>query len=87
MIQAQHRRVWLLIATIAIAIALVALLVPHGNSGDAGAWLAVLPILLVVGTIAPLSLLSPMAYMYLGRTPDAPVLPESFQRPPPIWLG
>jgi len=87
MIQTQHRRVWLLIAAIAIAIALVALLVPHSNSGDAGAWLAVLPILLFVGVISPLSLLSPMAYMYLGRTPDAPVLPASFQRPPPIRLG
>jgi hypothetical protein len=87
MIQAQHRRVWLLIAAIAIAIALVALLVPHGNSSDAGAWLAVLPILLFVGVISPLSLLSPMAYIYLGRTPDAPVLPASSQRPPPIRLG
>jgi hypothetical protein len=87
MIHAQHRRPWLLIAAIAIAIALVALLVPHGNSGDAGAWLALLPILLFVGVISPLSLLSPMAYIYLGRTPDAPVLPASFQRPPLILLG
>lgn len=87
MIHAQHRRVWFLIAAIAIAIALGALLVPHGNSGDAGAWLALLPILLFAGVISPLSLLSPMAYMYLGRTPDAPLLPASFQRPPPVRLG
>jgi hypothetical protein len=87
MIQSQQRRVWFLIAAVAIMAALALLLVPHGNSGDAGAWLAVLPILLFVGVISPLSLLSPMAYMYLGRTPSAPVLPASFQRPPPIWLG
>ena len=82
-----NRRGWALVAAIAIAIALVALLIPHGNSADAGAWLALLPILLFVGVISPLSLLSPMAYMYLGRTPDSPFLPASFQRPPPIRLG
>ncbi len=87
MTQGWHRRRWALVAVIAIVIALAALLVPHANSGDAGAWLAVLPILLFVGMISPLSLLSPMAYMYLGRTPSAPVLPVSFQRPPPIRLG
>jgi len=87
MIQTKHRRIWLVVAAIAIVIALAALMVPHGNSGDAGAWLAILPLLLFIGVISPLSLLSPMAYMYLGRTPDAPVLPATFQRPPPIRLG
>jgi hypothetical protein len=81
-----HRRRWALVAAIAIVIALAALLVPHASSGDAGAWLAVLPLLLFVGVISPLSLLSPMAYMYLGRTSGAPVLPAIFQRPPPIRL-
>jgi ABC-type transport system involved in cytochrome bd biosynthesis fused ATPase/permease subunit len=87
MTQGWHRREWALVAAIAILMALALLLVPHGNSGDAGAWLAVLPILLFFGVISPLSLLSPMAFMYLGRTPDAPALPASFQRPPPIQLG
>jgi hypothetical protein len=87
MTQGWNRRGWALVAAIAILAALALLLVPHGNSGDAGAWLALLPILLFVGVISPLSLLSPMAYIYLGRTPDAPVLPASFQRPPPILLG
>jgi hypothetical protein len=82
----RQRRVWTLIAAIAIGVALVALLVPHSNSGD-GPWLAVLPLLLFAGFISPLSLLSPMAYLYLGRTADAPALPSSFQRPPPILLG
>jgi len=86
MTREQNQRAWLMIAVIAIVIALVGLLVPHGHSGDAGIWLAILP-LLFVGMISPLSLLSPMAYMYLGRTPDAPPLPASFQRPPPIRLG
>lgn len=86
MIQNRHRRGWLLIAAIAIGVALVFLLVPHAHGGDNGAWLAILP-LLFVGVISPLSLLPPMAYMYLGRTPDAPVLPTSFQRPPPYRLA
>lgn len=78
---------WVLIAAIAIGVALVLLLVPHGHSGDAGAWLAILPILLFAGVISPLSLLSPLAYMYLGRAPNAPLLPALFQRPPPVRLS
>ena len=84
--ETRHQRVWLLVAAIAILTALVFLLVPQVHSGNAGAWLAILPILFV-GVISPLSLFSPMAYMYLGRTPDAPVLPASFQRPPPFTIA
>lgn len=84
--ETRHQRAWLLVAAIAILTALVFLLVPQVHSGNAGAWLAILPILFV-GVISPLSLFSPMAYMYLGRTPDAPVLPASFQRPPPFRLA
>jgi len=87
MTQQWHRRGWALVAVIAIMAALVLLLVPHGHSADAGAWLAILAILPFAGVISPLSLLSPMAYIYLGRAPSAPVLPASFQRPPPIRLG
>ena len=82
----RYQRAWILVAAIAILTALALLLAPHGHSGDAGAWLAVLPILFV-GMISPLSLLSPLAFAYLGRTPDAPVLPVSFQRPPPSRLA
>jgi len=82
----QHRRGWALIAAIAIVAALVFLLIPHGHTGDAGAWLAILPILFV-GVISPLSLLPPLTAAYEGRTPDAPVLPAAFQRPPPFRLA
>ncbi len=87
MTQKRQQQAVLLIAAIAIVAALALLMVPHGNSGGDGAWLAILPVLLCFGVISPLSLLSPLAYMYLGRTIDAPVLPALFQRPPPILRG
>jgi predicted membrane metal-binding protein len=86
MTENRQQRGWILIAAIAIGIALVALIALHAQTGDAGAWAAILPILFV-GIISPLSLLSPLAFVYLGRTPDAPALPASFQRPPPFTLA
>ena len=86
MIQSHLRRGWILIAAIAIGSALVLLLLPHAHSADAGAWLAILPILFA-GVISPLSLLSPLAYFYAGRTPETPALTVSFQRPPPFRLA
>ena len=86
MIRDRQRRMCLLIAAIAIGIALVCLLIPHSQSGDGADWLAILP-LVFVGFISPLSLLAPLAYEYVGRVPDAPVLPASFQRPPPFRLA
>jgi hypothetical protein len=85
-LQNQHRQRWILIAAIAIGVALVLMMVPHTDSGNAGAWAAILP-LLFVGVISPLSLLPRLAFEYVGRTPDAPVLPASFQRPPPFPLA
>jgi len=82
----RHWRGWGLVAVIAIMAALAVMLVPQSHAGDAGEWLAILP-LQFVGVISPLSLLSPLAYVYLGRLPDAPVLPVSFQRPPPSRLA
>lgn len=84
--QRSQIRGWLLIALIAIAVAVVSLLVLHAQQADNGALVAILP-LLFVGIISPLSLLSPLAFFYLGRTPDAPALPASFQRPPPFQLA
>ncbi len=85
MIQNRQRRIWFLIAAIAIGIALICLLLPHGHSSSAD-WVAILP-LVVVGVISPLSLFAPLAYEYLGRVPDAPALPALFQRPPPFRIA
>ena len=82
MMQNRQRRGWILIAAIAIGIALVCLLIPHGNAGSADL-AAILP-LLFVGLISPLSLFSPLADGYVGRAPEAPALPVLFQRPPPF---
>jgi hypothetical protein len=86
MIQNQQKRGWILLAAIAIGFAIVLLMIPHGHSTGDADWLAILPIFFV-GIISPLSLLSPLAYIYTGRTPDAPALPASFQRPPPFRLA
>lgn len=86
MIRREHRWGWLLVAAIAIGVVLLALLVPHGHGGDNATWLAILP-LFFAGVISPLSLLCPLAFVYLGHTPDAPALPASFQRPPPLALA
>ena len=61
---------------------------PTALSGGAGSgvWTAVLPVLFV-GLVAPLSLVSPQFALSLGRTPSAPALPFSFQRPPPPFLS
>lgn len=83
MFRNKYRRAWLLIAALAIGAALVLMLVPHAHDADNGAWLAILP-LLFLGVISPLSLLSPLAFEYAGRAPEAPALPISFQRPPPF---
>jgi hypothetical protein len=82
----RQRRIWALVAAIVIVAALLLMLVPHAHSADGGAWLAILP-LLFAGAISPLSLLSPLAYEYLSRTPNAPALPARFQRPPPFALA
>jgi hypothetical protein len=56
------------------------------SAGSSGVWTAVLPVLFV-GLVAPLSLVSPRFGLSLDRTPSAPALPFSFQRPPPPFLS
>jgi len=85
MMRVLRERGWLLIAAMAIAVVLVFLLAPHAHGIDGGAWMAILPIFFA-GVISSLSLLSPLGVVYLGRVPDSPVLPVSFQRPPPFRL-
>jgi len=80
-----ERRGWVLVAAIAIGIALLCLLALHAHSADSG-WLAILP-LAFAGIISPIALLPRIAFLYLGPTPAAPLLPASFQRPPPCTLA
>ena len=56
----------------------------HG--ADSGAWTAMLPVLFV-GLVSPLNLLSPKSVLCIGRSPAAPALPASFQRPPPSQIA
>jgi hypothetical protein len=51
------------------------------NAGS-GSWLAMLPVFFI-GLIAPLALHSAPSTHSLGRGPAEPLLPASFQRPPP----
>ncbi|MGA9583708.1 MAG: hypothetical protein WBQ95_00190 [Terracidiphilus sp.] len=82
----REQRAWFWIAIAAIVIALVALLVPHGHSTDAPAWMALLPAFFV-GLLVPFGLLPLVAVLSLGHTPEVPSLAASFQRPPPFRLA
>jgi ABC-type arginine/histidine transport system permease subunit len=86
MIQNRQWRGWIPVAAIAIGVALALLLALNVHSGDAGALVAILP-LFFVAIISPLSLLPALAFVYVGRVPEAPALPASFQRPPPFTLA
>ena len=78
------KRAWFWIAVASIAIAVIALLVPHtGNTADHYAWLALLPVFFV-GLLSPLKLEPLSAWLSLEHAPEAPSLAPSFQRPPPF---
>ena len=81
----QHRG-WFLIGLLAISVALLLMLVPHGHGADHGGLLAILP-LLFVGVISPLTLFPAIVPSYASRIPEAPARPSSFQRPPPFHRG
>jgi|SRR5580698_253276 hypothetical protein len=55
---------------------------PIFHAAGTGTWLAVLPVLFI-GLVSPLSLASAASTRCLGHAPAAPLLPASFQRPPP----
>ena len=82
----RQQRAWYWIAIAAIVIALVALLVLHGHSTDAPAWMALLPAFFV-GLLVPFSLLPLLPVLSLGHMPETPSLAPSFQRPPPFRLA
>jgi len=86
MIGLKQRRALFLVAMIAIGIALVLLMIPSSHAGSDGAWIPLIPLILV-GMISPLGLLSALAFLYAGRTPEAPALAAAFQRPPPFRLA
>ena len=52
------------------------------RDASSGTWMAMLPVFFV-GLVAPLNLCSAASFRHLGQTPAAPLLPSSFQRPPP----
>jgi hypothetical protein len=79
----RRQRAWFWIAVAAIAIAVLALLIPHGSTTDALAWMALLPAFFV-GLLVPFSLLPLLPVLSLGHAHNAPSLAPSFQRPPPF---
>jgi hypothetical protein len=83
MTKLQHRRAWFWIAAVVLLAAFMLSLVPHANSGHAADLLAFLPVFFV-GLISPLILLGPVVPLALGCVHDAPLLPSTFQRPPPF---
>ena len=80
----RHQRAWFWIAVAAIAIALIVLIVPHGSSTDAPAWMALLPALFV-GLLVPFRLLPLRPVLTLDHSHQEPSLAPSFQRPPPFF--
>jgi hypothetical protein len=79
----RQKRAWLWIAIAAIAIALLALLVPTNHNCAQPDWLALLPVFFV-GLIAPFSVLVPLAARSHNPAPRTPTLTPAFQRPPPF---
>jgi hypothetical protein len=84
--QFRQQRAWFWIAAIAVLASIILLMVLHADSAHAGDLLAILP-LLFVGFISPLTFFVSVAHRELGYIPDAPKLPSTFQRPPPIRRG
>jgi hypothetical protein len=52
---------------------------------DSGSRARMLPVQFV-GLVSPLNVLSPRSVLCIGRAPATPLLPFSFQRPPPSTL-
>jgi hypothetical protein len=50
-----------------------------------GMWMAILPVFFI-GLVSPLTLLSAASIRGLYQAPAAPLLPASFQRPPPLFI-
>jgi len=59
---------------------------PASHDRLPGTWLTMLPVLFV-GLVSPLNQQPPGSLLRLGGMPSAPLLPKSFQRPPPAQLA
>ena len=86
MFRNRQKRTWLLIASIAVGIALVLMLIPHGHSANSAAWLAILPILILWTLSFPAQPLF-TACLRIGHPSEALTAPALFQRPPPSPLA
>jgi hypothetical protein len=84
MIQYRDRRVWLLIAVIAIGVVLLLALIPHAHSGSIPDLLAMLPVLFI-GIAFSLDQSSSLIDFCSDLAPVTPSLLNAFQRPPPYF--
>ncbi|WP_058187408.1 hypothetical protein [Terracidiphilus gabretensis] len=84
MIQYRDRRVWLLIAVIAIGVVLLLTLIPHAHSGSFLDLLAMLPVLFI-GIAFSLDQSSSLIDFCSDLAPETPSFPNTFQRPPPYF--
>lgn len=83
----RQKGAWFWIPLAAVAIAMLALLLPHsGNTADQQTWLALLPVLFI-GLVTALSVRPLSTLWTIAHQPKAPALAPSFQRPPPILLA
>ena len=73
------------VTVVLIAAALVLALMPHSHAAAAPDWLAALPVSFI-GLLAPLVLVGFAAARRAARPSAEPLLPASFQRPPPSQL-
>jgi hypothetical protein len=55
------------------------------RDGRIGVWMAILPVFFI-GLVSPLTLVSAAFIRGLRQAPAAPLLPASFQRPPPLFI-
>jgi hypothetical protein len=80
------QRRWKFVTVVGMLFCLVLLLAPHPHSAGVAVWFLLTPILFFALPVSH-QLVSRMAYLRLGDVPDAPALPSSFQRPPPLWFA
>jgi uncharacterized membrane protein len=81
----RQRRLWLLVAAIAI-VAVLCLLVQQTHSSNSVVWLAILPVFFI-GLLFPLDTPWRAAIRSAGSALEPLFHRSSLQRPPPVRLG